>query len=218
MKEHGLLLSSAMVQALPRKTQTRRIAKPVRRRGLEFTPGSPFDCQEVVHYFCPYGQPGDRLWVRETYYQLGHWASVPGAKTKGGRVKWKFVPQSDDIEFEPPPEFRRGRHHKDPLTVAWHKRLGRFMPRKYSRTTLEVTAVRVERLQDISDANAKAEGIEPEGGSGRFFKNYGTFYKPPLGKQFCTPRESYRTLWESINGPGSWDKNPLVWVITFKQL
>ncbi len=88
------------------------------------------------------------------------------------------------------------------------------MPRWASRLTLEITAVRVERLQDISEADAIAEGVERVGDR---FKQYmpmfdGSAYNPALAKS------SYSQLWESINGPGSWAANPWVWVVSFRRV
>jgi len=143
---------------------------------------------------------GDLLWVREEHYRYGHWEEVPGVRTKGGRQKWKFVADTDEVVYEPPVSFRKGRHHKDSHTTAWHKRLARFMPRWASRITLEVVSVRVERLNDCSREDAIAEGIDID---------------PELP---ADPRDTYRSLWESINGPGSWDANPWVWVVGFKAL
>jgi len=96
-----------------------------------------------------------------------------------------------------------------------------FMPRWASRITLKLTSVRVERLQDISDEDAVAEGVE-----GRFhpdqsdlwtWRDYNTPGRYAYGSMFG-PIESYRTLWKSINGKGSWDKNPWVWILEFKRL
>jgi hypothetical protein len=85
------------------------------------------------------------------------------------------------------------------------------MPRWASRITLEVTGVRVERLQDISDADAKNEGIEVcEGGAMDYFANDYA--------QGFTPKASFRSLWESLNGDSSWDANPWVWVVAFKRV
>lgn len=91
------------------------------------------------------------------------------------------------------------------------------MPRKYSRITLEITAVRVERLQEISASDAKLEGIEGqfEDGPWRNYQRDGYWF--PEGKD-TAPVRSYLTLWESINGPGSWEANPWVWVVEFKRV
>ncbi len=90
------------------------------------------------------------------------------------------------------------------------------MPRWASRITLEVTGVRVERLQDISEEDAIAEGVEVlwrgYDDAQDFYRNYHT------GGYLFTAKASYRTLWESINGPGSWERNDWVWVIEFKRI
>lgn len=164
---------------------------------------------------CPFGKPGDRLYVRESYYQRGHWEPVPGVKTKGGRMKWRFV-ATGEIRFDEPEQYRKGRHHKDPQTVAWHRRLARFMPRSASRILLEVKAVRVERLQDISEADARAEGVEPAGGfmtTSGLWTNYGSD-----GPSLRTPSGSFRSLWGAINGAESWAANPWVWVVEFERV
>lgn len=228
MADRGMLFSLPMARALlaGTKTQTRRLyvpkhewAEEVRRTevnalvwpigGLGQQCGAPSPLP-------PY-HTGDRLYVRESYYQLGHWAPVQGQVTKGGRQKWAFVPDDSTILFSEPVNARLGRHHADPATTAWHKRLGRFMPRWASRLTLTVTDVRVERLQDISEADAKAEGIEraPYGN----WKCYGATPKPfrgaaptvlarGLGVVSANPLHSYATLWDSINGDGAWAANP----------
>lgn len=84
------------------------------------------------------------------------------------------------------------------------------MPRWANRITLEVTGVRVERLQDISEADAIAEGLERDR---QLWKHYS---QPGFG--WVDPRQSYQTLWESINGAGSWGANPWVWVVEFKRI
>jgi hypothetical protein len=84
------------------------------------------------------------------------------------------------------------------------------MPRWASRLTLEVVSVRMERLQDISEADAKAEGIESS-------DDDGVTYWGPLGKGHFDPRVAYRSLWESLHGPGSWAANPWVWVVGFRR-
>lgn len=155
-------------------------------------------------------QPGDRLYVREQYYQRGHWEKVTGikARTRTGRQRWKFIPADDVIRFDAPTEFRKGRHHKDPETVAWHRRLARFMPRKYSRLTLEITGVRVERLQDISNDDAMAEGFDYE------------LHVGPNGEDMTdTPICTFSAYWDSINAKKHpWSSNPWCWVVEFKRI
>lgn len=142
---------------------------------------------------------GSLLWVRETHYRYGHWEPVPGARTKTGRMKWRFVADSDAVLFDPPAEpIRLGRHHRDPATPAWHKRLGRFMPRSFARLGLEVVSVRAERLQEITTEDVYAEGV----GHGR-----------------VSPLLEFEELWDAINGKrASWESNPWVWRIEFAKL
>lgn len=219
MTDRSILFSGPMIAALRegRKTQTRRLIEPVpsasTREGDIIVSWPAEEPVRVGATFRPPVKGGDRLWVRETYYQRGHWEPVPGVKTKGGRMKWAFVPASDEITFEAPAEHRRGRHHKDPGTIAWHKRLGRFMPRRYSRMSLLVTEVRVERLQDCSEEDALAEGI----------KRFSMI--DHIAVSSCTPGcehhshiAGYQCLWDSINDePGKrWADNPWVVAISFE--
>jgi|SRR6185369_7719408 len=139
---------------------------------------------EVVG-LCPHGQPGDRLWVRET------WRPVhSGDPTRGA-------------------QYRADLHGAD--QTRWKP--GIHMFRWASRITLELTGVRVERLQDISEADAKAEGVER---FGQGWKHY--FYpdEPESAWEFAS--NSYASLFDKINGAGSWDKNPWVWVLEFKRV
>lgn len=171
---------------------------------------------------------GDVLWVRETYYQFGHWESVVGAVTrKRKREKWRFVADSSDILFEVPQPHRKGRHAADPATPAWHQRLGRFMPRSASRLTLEVTDVRVERLKDITDADAIAEGIYGHYSDelGRTLYSYDTPGHVGVGGRTSIttrpagwekPRSAFGMLWEKVNGSDAWEANPFVVAVTFR--
>lgn len=178
------------------------------------------DDDAVMNYgpdYAPVAE-GDRLWVRESYYHRGHWERVPGAFTKQGRQKWAFIPADDVLLFDAPESFRLGRHSADPETVAWHKRLGRFMPRWASRITLDVTEVRVERLQDISETDAAAEGRAPCDMCG----DSGWVNRGPDGGWQCKvegcgdpDRDWYAELWDSLNGPGAWEANPWVMAISF---
>jgi len=162
---------------------------------------------------------GDRLYVRETYYQCGHWEPIAGAKTKGGKQKWGFVADAPYVKFDMFEPYLKAMDRVDPTTPAWHKRLGRFMPRAASRMTLIVTDVRVQRLHEISVDDAVAEGIEDvtreiacRDPSARFWKRYrdggwNGYVDDPIG--------SYASLWTEINGAGSWEANPWVTAISF---
>ena len=193
MKESPILFSAPMVRALlaGTKTQTRRIFKPDRmtwdangryttyamRGGELSTTGSgPFKPSSWLHY-CPYGQPGDRLWVRESF------ARVPTACG------------SEDIVFAADYQDGSDRAAGVRYTPSIH------MPRAVSRITLEITGVRVERLQDISRGDAMAEGCP--------FPNMA---------QGPDPRDWYAKLWGAINGPDSWAENPWAWVVEFKAI
>lgn len=196
MKERPILFSAPMVRAIldGRKTQTRRVAKPVKHPDL----GNLHDAsvlarepQHVIERACPYGQVGDRLWVRETH--LAWWSLNPEAPD-GPRVFSHVAAfKADGYELEPGEKWIPAIH----------------MLRKASRIDLEITGVRVERLNDISEADAIDEGTEPlKTADGR----YDWTVKPrgPIG--------DFKALWESINGAGSWEANPWVWVIGFKRI
>ena len=203
MKERPILFSAPMARAInaDRKTQTRRIVKPQ----PEWTePATAWTFHEDGHsgpgwyahnddypeegslfYRCPYGQPGDRLWVRETWREFIDSECVDGVRHELGR----------DVLY---------RADGDSSKFAWRPSI--FMPRWASRINLEVVHVRVEKLQDISEADAIAEGAP--GGHGSI----------PGYLYAATPHEHYRHIWESINGTGSWDANPWVWVVEFKRI
>lgn len=191
------------------KTQTRRVVKRLPCQCDDFEPEevskmSPEGWQLAGHsgrwwckcctsnddiVACPYGQPGDRLWVRECF---GYCNDEP---MFGAFYRAEELVQKDYAEENGITRWRRSIH----------------MPRWASRLTLEIAAVRVERLQDISEADAIAEGIEPYTDNGvTTYKNYLTDEMGGLSAV-----ESYKTLWESINGPGSWALNPWVWVVEF---
>ena len=97
-----------------------------------------------------------------------------------------------------------------PDTLHWKPSI--HMPRWASRITLEVTGVRVERLQDISEADAIAEGVTGVSSGGV------TLFTTTGVNCFQAAKDAYAALWELINGPGSWDANPWVWVVEFKRI
>lgn len=251
IKEIPILFSTPMVQAIlaGRKRMTRRL------KGLEIVNESPNTWNHRRYggmaigphtgykyqfwddtgrgYFdpgiiSPYGKAGDILWVREEHYQYGYWTEKKGVKTNTGRQKWMFISLTDEILFDAPESYRKGRHHKDPHTAAWHKRLARFMPKSAARIWLEVTDIRVERLQDISEEDAKAEGLTCLSKDGGITYKYGipdTDGLPgvdntgwPWQEWRVSPSQAFKTLWEKINGPESWNANPWVWVVSFKVL
>ena len=222
MKERPILFSAPMVQALlsGSKTQTRRVVKPKIAEPLDYF-GSKSDdddddrtldellgqrteekglrvwCADYpeegsVVVRCPHGQPGDRLWVRETWQKAG-----------GGTGYWyRATDDKADNGASPVGHWKPSIH----------------MPRAASRITLEITGVRVERLQDISEADCWAEGVYA--GNACRCKNPLDFVRScgHCGLRLIDAVGLYQTLWESINGPGSWGLNPWVWVIEFKVL
>jgi hypothetical protein len=211
MKERPILFSGPMVRALldGRKTQTRRMVKPQPDRVELFPEGWGRNDGGAVNMFaplrCPFGQPGDRLWVRESV-AIDYFASAPWLepeKRHGYRADWN----SRAADVVPEPKWTPSIH----------------MPRWASRITLEVTGVRVERLKDISESDAVAEGarrfddlpsIHPYGQDPRWSMEEPT----SAGQCLTTARFAFGNFWESINGPDSWDANPFVWVVEFKRV
>lgn len=198
MKERPILFSGAMIRAIlaDQKTQTRRAAKPVKHPDLGHicTPGSLVlerEPQHVIDRACPYGQTGDRLWVRETWAYGIH--ALAADKDEDG----PFVYAADGTT--------QGR-----LCERWRPSI--HMPRWASRILLEIVSVRVERLQSISEADAEAEGCaaEPCDHKRQSCEDVGCCGPTAVG--------AYRYLWDSINGAGSWASNPWVWVVEFKRV
>lgn len=202
MKLRPILFSGEMVRAIldGRKTQTRRVLKPSWSRCLDLT--DPDDRARAVEQ-CPYGVPGDRLWVRET------WADVNSSegpallyRADGGMRTWHEFSETFGPDYGAGPSMDYVAYPGE--YVMWwsdllagepdHRwRPSIYMPRWASRLTLEVTEVRVERVQEVSEEDARAEGV-------------GT-------------REQFIDLWGSINmkrGYG-WAKNPWVWVVSFRR-
>lgn len=216
MKERGILFSSPMVRALlaGTKSQTRRALRvQPDSHHWESLPGYELKRSKIVTIkercavkfshsipqnrewdtaldwlLCPYGQPGDRLWVRETW---GYDWYDDGQTRAWKRPVYRADPGAQPSDQGDPAPWRPSIH----------------MPRRLSRILLEVTDVRVERLQAISEADALAEGV---------FSWWREQDDP--ASDHPEPRELYRQLWESINGVGSWDANPWVWAVSFKRV
>lgn len=203
MKERPILFSGPMVRAIldGRKTQTRRIYRGTPTIDGERHPdGSGETWTDWGR--CPYGVPGDRLWVRETWYcddyrvQRGPFLEVDGAK------------EMTVYAADGPAGYEDGE-------PKWRPSI--HMPRWASRITLEVTGVRVERLQDISEADAVAEGCMSDVDQLKGLSHLrGSDAARALPSRLLSARDAYRYLWLDINGPGSWDANPWVWVVEFR--
>lgn len=183
MKERPILFSAPMVRTIlaGTKTQTRRAVKhaPALHHG-----NTAWDMT-----ICPYGRPGDRLWVREAHTFCPR---LPSMK------KWSHTPEEARVIYGTDDVWMSGPY--GPFQPK--KRPSIHMPRWASRITLEVVAVRVERLNEITAGDCIAEGIIESEAPQYVFGLW----------------EAYRDLWESINGPGSWIANPWVWVIEFRRI
>lgn len=230
VKERPILFSGPMVRAIleGRKTQTRRVIKPKHEFFVDdgqdgtnrvyhpcYVTGEP----EPEEILCPYGSIGERLWVRETFRQTIDNKSLYVVQYQADQAI-RCALYDNSGEGDP---VGTGAH-KDPLQGVGKPgppyKPSIHMPRWASRIMLEITGVRVERLNDISEADALAEGIERRNVSwnpeAQEYKYYGWLEK--LDQWSCSPVYSYESLWESINGVGSWAVNPWVWVVEFKRI
>jgi hypothetical protein len=195
MKQRPILFSKPMVFAIMDgiKTQTRRVVKGLALEYLSDGVGfAPEFVASPENNLCPYGKVGDQLWVKETV-----WVD---ADTK--EFKWYAHQRIFKVD--------RVRDNAR-LWPSIH------MKRAWSRIQLEITGIRVERLQDISEDDAKAEGVESDHTEFEmiYWVEGVTGYK--LSERYAaSAKEAYQRLWETINGPGSWDANPWLWVVEFK--
>ena len=208
MKERPILFNGEMVRAIleGRKTQTRRLVKsPLKfKNGLcwDVQNDEAFGAQYGKTFFCdsPYGVQGDRFWVRET------WAIQDcGSRVGISKEHWPDGFPVSRVRYpatDPAPNSSEGRHH------WWNKRPSIHMPRWASRINLEVLSVRVERIQDIYEEDAKAEGIKLMGW--KLLEN-------GVSRDY-THRDHFEALWQTIYGDDAWTKNPWVWVIEFKKI
>jgi hypothetical protein len=214
-KEHPILFSTDMVNAIldKRKVMTRRL------KGLEEVNKNPeswiarqtyewqskhdksvyaimFDGERTIILKCPYGNIGDLLYVRETWVNLGY-NNCDFDEYQENYVVFKAS--------------ENGREWEENME-GWRWKPGIHLPKKDSRIWLEITGIKVERLQDIPEADAMEEGVEriamPE------CSGFWNYIKNSVG--FSSATGSFQSLWEKINGPESWAANPWVWAITFK--
>lgn len=204
MKERPILFNAAMVRAIidGRKTQTRRILKPQPEGGIQF--GAIATPHGVVNgkgaqLTCRFGRRGDRLWVRETfrlYDASNECACYDECRCSGMHGK---------------PIYRADENNEN---AKWTPSI--HMHRHESRISLEITGVRVERLQDISEEDAIAEGINIEQ-----LAESQDRYSMIADHNFSgipSAATAFRDLWQSVYGDSSWSANPWVWVIEFKRL
>lgn len=192
MKERPILMNGAMVRATldGSKTQTRRLVKCHPLINGEFTDEFILHPENHVSDDCPHGKIGDQLWVRETFN--GPMWLGNDEPTDSHTPKYCHYAATE----AGPPEYMDA---DDNLVCRWKPSI--HMPRWASRIQLEITGVRAERLKNISRGDAMDEGCP--------FPNMA---------QGDDPRKWYAELWESINGAGSWDANPLVWAIEFRRI
>jgi len=212
-KERPILFSGEMIRAIieGRKTQTRRVIKLRDFRPCYNVPGSDWyfrskngiwsdvSTSRLIERYCPYGKPGDRLWVRETWQAL-----VPTSILPIPNKFMKTQPMVSVMAYKATERLRFERSGGELFEGPWRPSI--FMPRWASRILLEKTDTRVERLTDISKEDAKKKGAIPN-------TKYQSNFVP--GQEY---RFAFRDTWETINGSGSWMINPWVWVIEFKVL
>ncbi|HAE76624.1 hypothetical protein JC794_16345 [Morganella morganii] len=226
MKERGVIFNSEMVRAIlaGRKTQTRRIVKSVptthdfhgwimsstcakdEGKAVWAIGDSPL-LKDPIRLNCPLGKIGDRLWVRETW-------QGPLVDYENANKLYKDPEPFQTIkncvykaDGDACPEYFDA---DDNLRYGWKS--SAQMPHWASRILLEITGVRIERLQDISEDDAVAEGVAPLHGG------YWKHYQPGWTQHQLSARGSFVTLWNSINGVDAWYKNPWVWVIEFRRV
>lgn len=232
MKERPILFSAPMVRAIldGRKTQTRRVVMVHPSNAVrgwvdpasypwvhvgkhsydnDKPPafGAMFRSELGGELFvpCPYGVPGDRLWVREACWIWGRWTL--NGMTTTGRQRWRFRAEPyHRVRFDRPDLVARRESPQPGFDglPGWVYRHARFMPRWASRLTLEVVSVRVERVRDISEYDALAEGVS------------GWVYD----ERCETARDGFRVLWDTINAARGfgWAANPWVWVVEFRRV
>jgi hypothetical protein len=194
MTERPILFSAPMVRAIlaGTKSQTRRAIK---RKASDVTDAYRH------HALCPYGQPGDRLYVRETWMDLLGTGIEGRDPATGKPTRYAYAADT--------PAGSYGDQCRKDYGLKWKPSI--HMPRVASRILLEVVGVRVERVQSINADDAMAEGIVRMADGGYASGKDGAHYHA------ASAWHSYASLWEAINGPGSWEANPWVWVVEFRR-
>lgn len=222
MKPKAILMRCELArQSLAgQKSVTRRAVKfPIKNRsfGCEIAGCELRHELELDPGLCPYGEPGQLLYVKETHWRLGHW--VKNGISDTGRQKHRFVPwpKIEGVTFDEPAEHLRGAS-RDNLTDRYWKRPSLFMPREASRLTLLVKNVSVVRLKDITEQEVISEGGTMRRiGSGDVRTGMRDCWSIG-GYEAENADQAFELLWESINGPGSWDENPYLWRIEYEAI
>ena len=218
-KEHPILFTGAMVRAIldGTKTQTRRVMKPqpkhhnacnggwleYRGQHLSYPYGPHARHRDTRNSFiyarwselCPLGQPGDTLWVREAWCEVDRDGWCYCDRPKDELITNLGYPRRNGVAYRANTDADADRCRRE-LGYKWRPSI--YMPRWASRIALPVANIRVQRVQDISEEDAMAEGILP----------------------FDRPRCEFRKLWDSINAKRGfgWEVNPWVWAITFRKI
>lgn len=221
LKERPILMNGAMVRAVLNgsKTQTRRALKwqpdyPIiitndpHTNRYQIAEREPVTEAELLRD-CPYGQPGDRIWVRETFGYVSPDEHQRPHSECNIEYRADLAPDCTDSPGSWPVAECAG----DPARPRWRPSI--HMPRVASRILLEIVSVRVERLQDISDADIVAEGIDMEALE-ESQDRYDIVCKGSGASGRATERAAWRELWESTGG--DWEANPWCWAITFKRV
>jgi len=190
------------------KTQTRRVIKPINKEpdawcisgqvGTKWGFGN-LHCDDDIIIKCPYSI-GEQVYIKETHYRYGEWRRYCDSQDK---VTWCFEPFGESlIRFtdNPPDVICHGRGEE-----GWHKRPSLFLPADLARTIVEINDLRAQQIQSISEADAKAEGVEAmyqTTEAGYVWDNHGY-------------RRAFKLLWNSIHGEGAWERNEWVWAYSF---
>ncbi|MFY4013971.1 hypothetical protein ACOTJS_19345 [Achromobacter xylosoxidans] len=231
MRERPILFSGPMVRAIlvGHKTQTRRVVKHVDPDGCVWKSAARLSgvhnlegkFPESAMEWCPYGQPGDRLWVREAFRFAASLDRLSpndvGEKALDAGYNTPWAPTQFEADGHRTGSWR-GFDTPPVATTPGKLRPGIHMPRWVCRLVLEITSVRVERLQAISYEDARAEGaFDPRLFVGDECREPGVESYEELARRLQWPQRAFRELWSSINGASSWDANPWVWVVEFRR-
>lgn len=214
IKERPILFSAPLVRGVL-QGQKSSIRRPVKFPLID----RDFDCelagneigQSEAHRLCPYGQPGDRLWIREPFGEVFEYCDhpeMPGAPTEYWHIDWKYRADGDTPEIE------------DGVFTGWKPNI--HMPREACRILLEITGVRVERLRNSDDLvllDELGDMLEDcDSVAGREFSRIEHLQCAGAPLRMLPEMYGFLAWWDKINGHGSFDSNPWVWVVEFKRV